>query len=128
MKYLFFLNEGIGLCGEPCPMKCRHCDKDIVQEIFFGTEDEADARFVFLPDCGHMSNDRIYFSNQTFLFLTIQLNSLHSIDISTNFGQIQVQQMELPFVFLNVHVVNKRSIVVHDIHQSSMKPINYSPK
>ncbi|CAF4369011.1 unnamed protein product [Rotaria sp. Silwood2] len=44
----------IGMCGEPCPRQCRICHKRIVQYIFFGTEDEPDARFVFLPDCGHI--------------------------------------------------------------------------
>ncbi|XP_076454225.1 NFX1-type zinc finger-containing protein 1-like [Babylonia areolata] len=44
----------IGLCGEPCPKLCRVCDQDKVTEIFFGTEDDPDARFVELEDCGHM--------------------------------------------------------------------------
>ncbi|CAF2702168.1 unnamed protein product [Rotaria sp. Silwood2] len=44
----------IGFCCEPCPRECRICDKRIVQEILFGTEDEPDARFVFLPDCKHI--------------------------------------------------------------------------
>nr|XP_034329289.1 NFX1-type zinc finger-containing protein 1-like [Crassostrea gigas] len=44
----------IGLCGEPCPKKCRICNRDEVTEIFFGTEDEDDARFVELEDCGHI--------------------------------------------------------------------------
>lgn len=44
----------IGLCGEPCPKKCRECHKNEVGEIFFGFEDEADARFVQLEDCGHI--------------------------------------------------------------------------
>ncbi|CAF5096519.1 unnamed protein product, partial [Rotaria sp. Silwood1] len=44
----------IGICGEPCPPQCRQCDKSRVQDIFFGTEDEPNARFVFLPDCGHI--------------------------------------------------------------------------
>ena len=43
----------IGLCGEPCPTKCRICDKDEVEEIFFGTEEEPEARFVLLLDCHH---------------------------------------------------------------------------
>ena len=30
------------------------CDKDEVTEIFFGTEDDEDARFVELADCGHV--------------------------------------------------------------------------
>ena len=44
----------IGLCGEPCPKKCRECHKDEVTEIFFGTEDDPNARFVELADCGHV--------------------------------------------------------------------------
>ena len=43
----------IGLCGEPCPTKCRICDKEEVTDILFGDEDEPDARFVQLEDCGH---------------------------------------------------------------------------
>ena len=43
----------IGLCGEPCPEKCRVCNKEEVTQVFFGTEDEPEARFVQL-DCGHV--------------------------------------------------------------------------
>ncbi|XP_045385200.1 NFX1-type zinc finger-containing protein 1 [Lemur catta] len=44
----------IGLCGEPCPKKCRVCHVDEVTQIFFGSEDEPDARFVQLEDCSHI--------------------------------------------------------------------------
>ena len=44
----------IGLCGEECPSLCRICDKEEVCEIFFGTEDEEDARFIQLKDCSHL--------------------------------------------------------------------------
>ncbi|XP_066288837.1 NFX1-type zinc finger-containing protein 1-like [Branchiostoma lanceolatum] len=44
----------IGMCGEPCPKKCPVCDREEVTEIFFGTEDEDDAQFVQLEDCGHV--------------------------------------------------------------------------
>ncbi|XP_040837269.1 NFX1-type zinc finger-containing protein 1 [Ochotona curzoniae] len=44
----------IGLCGEPCPKKCRICHQDEVTQIFFGFEDEPDARFVQLEDCNHI--------------------------------------------------------------------------
>lgn len=44
----------IGLCGESCPRLCRICNKAKVEEIFFGTEDEPDARFIELADCGHV--------------------------------------------------------------------------
>ena len=44
----------IGLCGELCPTQCRVCNEEEVKEIFFGDEDEDDARFVQLQDCGHI--------------------------------------------------------------------------
>ena len=47
-------HECIGLCGERCPSKCRVCNRDEVCEIFFGSEDEDDARFIELRDCNHI--------------------------------------------------------------------------
>ncbi|XP_010177906.1 PREDICTED: NFX1-type zinc finger-containing protein 1, partial [Mesitornis unicolor] len=44
----------IGLCGEPCPKKCLVCDREELTQIFFGFEDDPDARFVQLEDCGHV--------------------------------------------------------------------------
>uniref|UniRef100_UPI00398E6CFF NFX1-type zinc finger-containing protein 1-like n=1 Tax=Pristiophorus japonicus TaxID=55135 RepID=UPI00398E6CFF len=44
----------IGLCGELCPSKCRHCHEDEVTEIFFGREDERETRFLQLEDCHHI--------------------------------------------------------------------------
>ncbi|XP_039653022.1 NFX1-type zinc finger-containing protein 1 isoform X2 [Perca fluviatilis] len=44
----------IGLCGDKCPSKCRICNHDEVTEIFFGTEDEPEALFIQLEDCGHI--------------------------------------------------------------------------
>ena len=45
----------IGICGEPCPDKCAIChSEDPAFEVFFGPEDEDDARFIQLVDCGHM--------------------------------------------------------------------------
>uniref|UniRef100_G3NRN1 Zinc finger, NFX1-type containing 1 n=1 Tax=Gasterosteus aculeatus TaxID=69293 RepID=G3NRN1_GASAC len=44
----------IGLCGDKCPGKCRICNRDEVTEIFFGTEDEPEAHFIQLEDCGHL--------------------------------------------------------------------------
>ncbi|XP_053570366.1 NFX1-type zinc finger-containing protein 1 isoform X2 [Bombina bombina] len=43
----------IGLCGEPCPKKCRKCNADEVSEIVFGKEADPLARFVQLMDCSH---------------------------------------------------------------------------
>ncbi|KAI9558322.1 hypothetical protein GHT06_015075 [Daphnia sinensis] len=44
----------IGLCGEMCPPLCRVCDKDKLTEfILLGNEENDDARFIFLPECGH---------------------------------------------------------------------------
>jgi hypothetical protein len=53
-KYLICNHPCIGVCGEPCPDLCRICDEKQVTEIFFGTEDEKDARFIVLEDCGHI--------------------------------------------------------------------------
>ena len=47
-------HQCIGLCGEKCPSKCRICDRDEVCEIFFGTEEDEDARFVELEECKHL--------------------------------------------------------------------------
>ncbi|XP_065913575.1 NFX1-type zinc finger-containing protein 1-like isoform X1 [Dysidea avara] len=44
----------IGLCGETCPRWCRKCHKKEVTEIFFGTEDNPQAHFIQLEDCGHI--------------------------------------------------------------------------
>ncbi|NXO96119.1 ZNFX1 protein, partial [Certhia brachydactyla] len=44
----------VGLCGEPCPNKCLVCDHEELTQIFFGFEDDPDARFVQLEDCGHV--------------------------------------------------------------------------
>lgn len=44
----------VGLCGEPCPKKCLVCDHKELTQIFFGFEDDPDARFVQLEDCGHV--------------------------------------------------------------------------
>ncbi|XP_041334664.1 NFX1-type zinc finger-containing protein 1 isoform X2 [Pyrgilauda ruficollis] len=44
----------VGLCGEPCPKKCLVCDHEELTQIFFGFEDDPDARFVELEDCGHV--------------------------------------------------------------------------
>ncbi|XP_040890146.1 NFX1-type zinc finger-containing protein 1 [Toxotes jaculatrix] len=44
----------IGLCGDKCPSKCRICDHSEVTEIFFGTEDDPEANFIQLEDCGHI--------------------------------------------------------------------------
>ncbi|XP_069677368.1 NFX1-type zinc finger-containing protein 1-like [Periplaneta americana] len=44
----------IGFCGEPCPPLCRICNADEVTAVFFGTEDEPDARFICLEDCKHV--------------------------------------------------------------------------
>lgn len=47
-------HPSIGICGENVPRFCRICDEDKVKEIFFGNEDEEDARFIELEDCNHV--------------------------------------------------------------------------
>ncbi|XP_046738512.1 NFX1-type zinc finger-containing protein 1-like [Diprion similis] len=43
----------VGFCGDPCPPLCRICDEEELTRILFGNEDEPNARFIFLEDCGH---------------------------------------------------------------------------
>ncbi|CAL8088270.1 unnamed protein product [Orchesella dallaii] len=43
----------VGFCGEPCPPLCRDCDKEELTEVFLGNEEDDDARFIYLEDCGH---------------------------------------------------------------------------
>ncbi|KFM67868.1 NFX1-type zinc finger-containing protein 1, partial [Stegodyphus mimosarum] len=60
-------HQCIGLCGEPCLSVCRECDKEEVQEIFFGCEDEPDARFICLEDCKHffeVENITVWMKNE----------------------------------------------------------------
>lgn len=47
-------HASIGVCGEKMPRLCRICNKDEVEEIFFGDEDEEYARFIELEDCKHI--------------------------------------------------------------------------
>lgn len=47
-------HECVSVCGEKCPKLCRICDNKKLTEIFFGDEDEPDARFLQLADCGHV--------------------------------------------------------------------------
>uniref|UniRef100_A0A8C5MB86 NFX1-type zinc finger-containing protein 1 n=1 Tax=Leptobrachium leishanense TaxID=445787 RepID=A0A8C5MB86_9ANUR len=44
----------IGLCGEPCPKKCRTCNADEMEEWFFDKEYKPEAKFVQLLDCPHI--------------------------------------------------------------------------
>lgn len=50
----------VGMCGEECPPFCRICDplafkgdENTISEVFLGREDESDAHYVQLKDCGH---------------------------------------------------------------------------
>ena len=46
-------HECVGVCGEFCPKLCRVCNKEELQTIFLGNEDEPDALYIELIDCGH---------------------------------------------------------------------------
>lgn len=49
-------HDCIGLCGEPCPIRCRICHPNIVEVCsqLPLKEMEASTRFVELSDCGHL--------------------------------------------------------------------------
>lgn len=44
----------VGFCGDECPPLCRICDKEELQTMFLGFEDEEDARYVLLIECNHV--------------------------------------------------------------------------
>ena len=46
-------HQCVGICGDFCPRLCRICDKDKLQTIFLGREDEPDALYIELVDCRH---------------------------------------------------------------------------
>lgn len=46
-------HECIGICGEKVPRTCRLCNSEELCNIFFGNEDEKNAQFIELRDCGH---------------------------------------------------------------------------
>ena len=52
-KKLKCRHQCVGICGDFCPRLCRICDKDELQTIFLGREDEPDALYIELVDCGH---------------------------------------------------------------------------
>ncbi|XP_046375700.2 NFX1-type zinc finger-containing protein 1-like [Haliotis rufescens] len=47
-------HDCIGMCGEPCPKLCRDCDKDKMPDVFLGSEEKPNARFIELEDCKHI--------------------------------------------------------------------------
>ncbi|CAB3987453.1 NFX1-type zinc finger-containing 1-like [Paramuricea clavata] len=47
-------HQCVGVCGDFCPRLCRICDKEELQTIFLGNEDEPDALYIELVDCGHV--------------------------------------------------------------------------
>lgn len=54
MKKLKCGHKCIGFCGDPCPPLCRDCNRDELTDfVLLGFEDDDDARFVMLEDCGH---------------------------------------------------------------------------
>ncbi|KAG8442586.1 hypothetical protein GDO86_011395 [Hymenochirus boettgeri] len=53
-KKLKCKHECIGLCGEPCPKKCRICDAEELSELFIDRKVDPEARFIELKDCSHI--------------------------------------------------------------------------
>ncbi|XP_060580703.1 NFX1-type zinc finger-containing protein 1-like [Ruditapes philippinarum] len=44
----------IGLCGEPCPSICRHCNYIKFKAMTFGKKQKQNAHYVLLEQCGHL--------------------------------------------------------------------------
>ncbi|RWS05947.1 NFX1-type zinc finger-containing protein 1-like protein [Dinothrombium tinctorium] len=53
-KLLKCNHQCVGLCGDICPNICRICDKEKLEELFFGNENDPNARFTQLLDCQHV--------------------------------------------------------------------------
>ena len=47
-------HQCVGVCGDICPRLCRTCDKMKLQVFFLGKEEEPDALYIELVDCGHV--------------------------------------------------------------------------
>ncbi|KAH3813248.1 NFX1-type zinc finger-containing protein 1-like [Dreissena polymorpha] len=47
-------HQCIGLCGEPCPNKCRVCDETEIKGLLSESKGISDARFVHLSNCDHL--------------------------------------------------------------------------
>ena len=47
-------HQCVGVCGDFCPRLCRICDKEELQTIFLGNEDEPGALYIELMDCNHV--------------------------------------------------------------------------
>lgn len=63
------------MCGEECLDVCRVCDPEKfeeMKEIFFGTEDDEDARFIQLADCKHVFEATVSSYFNVFLILYLQ--------------------------------------------------------
>uniref|UniRef100_T1IT09 RZ-type domain-containing protein n=1 Tax=Strigamia maritima TaxID=126957 RepID=T1IT09_STRMM len=53
-KVLICGHPCIGLCGEKCPKLCRICNREeLLEFVLSGNEEDDDARFIELADCGH---------------------------------------------------------------------------
>ena len=105
-------HECIGLCGDPCPAICRECDSDHETfSIFFGTENEPDARFVLLPDCGHVIE-----SHALDRYFTLSKGKDRKIEFqkcprcSTSIKNCSRYQHALKRVNQSVNIVKQRSI------------------
>ncbi|CAH1102677.1 unnamed protein product [Psylliodes chrysocephalus] len=96
----------VGFCGDPCPKLCRLCDADELTEIFFGTEDDEDARFVLLLDCGHVMES------------TGMMNWLDQ-----NRGNVDEDQKIQPLVCPKCKTVIKKSARYSDYVKKSMKDL-----
>ena len=107
----------IGLCGERCPSKCRICDEDEVCAIFFGNEDEEDALFIQLQDCGHI--------------LEVEgLDQWMETDPGSNSSSKQVQFKTCPkckaFIRKSVRYGNKIKQVLSDVEKVKHKQMEAS--
>ncbi|MCL4135375.1 UNVERIFIED_CONTAM: hypothetical protein GTU68_058133 [Idotea baltica] len=104
-----------GFCGEPCPPLCRICDRETLTEIFFGDEDEEDARFVVLVDCGHVFESR---GLQNWMQMTV-------VDGRTEIGMKKCPRCSVP-----IYNTKKYQSIIMETYQkvSKVKGVYYASK
>ncbi|CAF1207828.1 unnamed protein product [Adineta steineri] len=94
----------IGLCGEKCPPQCRICDKDIVQDVFFGTEEEPDARFILLPDCNHIIE-------------VTALDKYVNVFVNDSDDKTAIRFPECPRCRRQIHYCTRYMSIINEVHK-----------
>uniref|UniRef100_A0A914YCT2 Uncharacterized protein n=1 Tax=Panagrolaimus superbus TaxID=310955 RepID=A0A914YCT2_9BILA len=109
----------IGVCGDECPKICKICDPEKfaeIQQIFFGNEDEENARFVQLKDCEH-----IFEVKGLDQWIESSLPKLGDENASVEIVQIKCPQCKTSIRRSNryISILNERAIDIEQIKQKT---------